>query len=238
MDKEERYIVDHSVPQTPALEWIRRQTNLRTNRARMLSGPVQGALLTLLVQSCGVRRALEIGTFTGYASTCIAMGLPAGHDPGASAPGMPSGAGSEALPAGHLDSLEINDELVDLIHEGWERAGVADRITLHVAPALQTLADMAQKLSEGTLEPYDFAYIDANKREYTAYYEAVLPLMRPGGLILADNTLWDGKILEDPMPVDAQTVEIARFNDHVAADPRVSVVLLPLRDGLSLIRKK
>ena len=216
MDKEERYIVDHSVPQTPALEWIRRQTNLRTNRARMLSGPVQGAFLTMLVQSCGVRRALEIGTFTGYASTCIAMGLPAGH----------------------LDSLEINDELVDLIHEGWERAGVADRITLHVAPALQTLAEMSLRLSEGTLEPYDFAYIDANKREYTAYYEAVLPLMRPGGLILADNTLWDGKILEDPMPVDAQTVEIARFNDHVAADPRVSVVLLPLRDGLSLIRKK
>lgn len=209
MDKLYQYISEHSAPQSEALEWIRRQTFLRTNHARMLSGPVQGSLLTMLVQCTGTVRALEIGTFTGYASVCIAQGLSEG---------------------GHLDTLEINDELVDLIHQGWQRAGVADRISLIAGPALETLGRLHG--------PYDFVYIDANKREYCAYYDAVLPLVRPGGLILADNTLWDCKILEEPLPVDAQTQEIARFNDKIAADDAVTVVMLPLRDGLTMIRKK
>ena len=204
-----RYVTEHSIQEDEALRWIRRQTNLRTNRARMLSGELQGALLTMITQSTGAKYALELGTFTGYASVCIARGLADG---------------------GHLDSLEINDELDGIILQGWEKAGVLDRITLHTGDALDTV-----KTLKG---PYDLAYIDANKREYCAYFEALLPLVRTGGIILADNTLWDGKILEDPMPVDAQTREIARFNDMVASDGRVSAVMLPLRDGLTVIRKK
>lgn len=214
MDKIYRYITEHSTPESEALAWIRRQTNLKTNHARMLSGPVQGQLLTILTQISGARRALEIGTFTGYASVCIACGLPAD---------------------GHLDTLEINDELDSLIHAGWERAGVSGKITLHTGPALETIGRLR---TDNVFVPYDLVYIDANKREYCAYYEAVLPLVRPGGLILADNTLWDGKILEDPLPQDAQTVEIARFNDLVASDPRVDTVILPLRDGLTVLRVK
>lgn len=216
MDKIYKYIAAHSVSESEDLLWIRRQTHLHTNHARMLSGEVQGALLTLLVRSIGAKRILEIGTFTGYATACLAKGLP--ED------------------GGHIDSLEINDELVGLIKEGWERAGVADRISLHVGDALETLS----KLAGGTGADgfYDLVYIDANKREYCAYYEAVLPLVRPGGVILADNTLWDGKVVEDPLPTDAQTQEILRFNEKVAADPRVECVIIPLRDGLSFIRKR
>lgn len=216
MDKIYKYIAAHSVSESEDLLWIRRQTHLHTNHARMLSGEVQGALLTLLVRSIGAKRILEIGTFTGYATACLAKGLP--ED------------------GGHIDSLEINDELVGLIKEGWERAGVADRISLHVGDALETLS----KLAGGTGADgfYDLVYIDANKREYCAYYEAVLPLVRPGGVILADNTLWDGKVVEDPLPTDAQTKEILRFNELVAADTRVECVIIPLRDGLSFIRKK
>lgn len=213
MDKIYRYITEHSTPESEALAWIRRQTNLRTNHARMLSGPLQGQLLTLLTQICGAQRALEIGTFTGYASVCIANGLPEG---------------------GHLDTLEINDELDSLIRQGWEKAGVSGKITLHTGPALQTIEKLA---AQEDFAPYDLVYIDANKREYCAYFEAVLPLVRKGGLILADNTLWDGKILEEPMPQDAQTVEIARFNDMVANSEAVSTVMIPLRDGLTIMRK-
>lgn len=213
MDKIYRYITEHSTPESEALAWIRRQTNLRTNHARMLSGPLQGQLLTILTQICGAQRALEIGTFTGYASVCIANGLP--ED-------------------GHLDTLEINDELDSLIRQGWEKAGVSGKITLHTGPALQTIEKLAAQEDSA---PYDLVYIDANKREYCAYFEAVLPLVRKGGLILADNTLWDGKILEEPMPQDAQTVEIARFNDMVANSEAVSTVMIPLRDGLTIMRK-
>jgi len=208
MDKLYQYVQEHSCEESDALKWIRRQTSLRTNHSRMLSGPVQGNLLTILTSAIGAVRALELGTFTGYSSVCIASGLAEG---------------------GHLDTLEINDELDEIIYEGWTRAGVADKITLHTGDALETLAGLA-----GT---YDLVFIDANKRDYCAYFEAVLPLVRPEGLILADNTLWDGKILQEPMPVDAQTVEIARFNETVAHDSRVTTVMLPLRDGLTIMRK-
>lgn len=217
MDKLYRYIAEHSARESEDLLWIRRQTNLRTNHARMLSGEVQGALLTMLVKSLEVRNALEIGTFTGYASVCLAKGLPEN---------------------GHLDTLEINDELNDLILEGWRRAGVEGLITLHTGAALDTLKVLSAKQDAGEIPPYDLIYIDANKREYRAYFEASLPLLRQGGVILADNTLWDGKVVEDSVPEDAQTQEILKFNDAVAADPRVECVIIPLRDGLTFIRKK
>lgn len=212
MEELYRYIVAHSSEEHPALKWIRRQTNLRTSHARMLSGPVQGALLTALVKISGAKRILEIGTFTGYATTCMALGF---------------------ADEGHVDTLEINDELNDLIMEGWERASVADRISLHTGDALETLASFSDRT-----EQYDMVFIDANKRHYRSYYQAVFPLVRKGGLILADNTLWDGKILEEPLPKDAQTQEIAKFNDMLASDLNVDVFILPLRDGLTFIIKK
>lgn len=165
----------------------------------------------MLVEMLRPESILEIGTFTGYSAVCLAAGLPQG---------------------GHLDTLEVNDELEELILEGFDRAGLADRITLHIGDARQTLAELAGK------RLYDMVYIDANKRDYCEYYELVFDMVRPGGFILADNVLWDGKVCQDPLPQDRQTIGIARFNDMIMADPRVESVILPVRDGLNIIRKK
>ena len=208
-----RYIENHSTPQGEALDWVERQTNIRTNHSRMLSGAVQGRLIMMLTEMIRPVRILELGTFTGYSSICLATYLPEG---------------------GHLDTLEINDELEDLILEGFDRAGLSDMITLHIGDCRRTLEKMC---AEGT-DPYDMVYIDANKREDPEYYDLVFPLVRPGGYILADNVLWDGKVYEDNVPGDRQTTGIARFNDIVAADPRVESVIIPVRDGLNLIRKR
>ncbi|MCQ2142245.1 MAG: class I SAM-dependent methyltransferase [Bacteroidales bacterium] len=205
----DRYIRTHSTPQGEALEWIEKQTNIRTNYPRMLSGAVQGRFLTMLVELTHASRILEIGTFTGYSATCMAYGLP--QD-------------------GHIDALEINDELEDLIREGWERAGISDKIELHIGDARATLKSL-----DG---PFDFIYIDANKREYCEYFDLLFDKVVPGGLILVDDVLWDGKVYADPVPQDKQTVGITAFNDMVANDPRVETVILPIRDGLTLIRKK
>ncbi len=210
MDEEiHRYITEHSARQSEALAWVEKQTNIRTNHARMLSGSVQGELLRLLVKMSGARRILELGTFTGYSTICLASALP--ED-------------------GHLDTLELNDELEDLILEGFERAGVSDLVSLHIGDCKKTLALMSR--------PYDLVFIDANKREYCEYYELVFPLVRPGGWILADNVLWDGKVCAETLSRDRQTQGILAFNEMVAADPRVENVILPLRDGLNIIRKK
>lgn len=204
----EKYLREHSDAQSQALDWIVRQTHIRTNYPQMLSGSVQGALLTMLVKLVKPRRVLEIGCFTGYSTVCMAYGLPDG---------------------GHIDSLEINEELEYLILEGFEKAGVKDRVTMHFGDAKKTL---------GTLQgPYDLVFMDADKRDYCAYYEQMKPLLHSGSLILADDVLWDGKVYADPVPGDAQTRGIVAFNDMIAADPTVEKVLLPLRDGLYLIRK-
>ena len=130
---------------------------------------------------------------------------------------------------GHIDTLEINDELEDLMREGWSKAGVADKITLHIGDACETLSTLKG--------PYDIVYMDANKREYVTYYNLVFDLVRPGGLIIADDVLWDGKLWQKPVPKDKQTQGIIAFNDLVVSDPRVESVLLPIRDGLNVIRK-
>lgn len=210
MDALTKYITEHSSPQTEALAWIQRQTNIRTNHARMLSGAVQGRFLTMLTEMIRPHDILEIGTFTGYSAVCLASGLEEG---------------------GHLDTLEINDELEDLILEGFEKAGLDNRITLHIGDAKTTLENLRDRC-------YDMVFIDANKREYCRYYGLVFDMVRPGGYILADNVLWDGKVYQDPMPQDRQTLGIAEFNDMVKADPRVESVILPVRDGLNIIRKK
>ena len=205
-------MIECSSPQGEALDWLQKQTNIRTNHARMLSGPVQGRFLKMIVEMCGARRVLELGSFTGYSGICLASGLP--ED-------------------GHLDTLEINDELEDLILEGFSRAGLRERISLHIGDCLETL----KRFREEGRELYDLVFIDANKRDYPEYYELVFDLVRPGGWILADNVLWDGKVALDPMPQDRQTLGIDSFNRRVASDPRVESVIIPIRDGLNLIRK-
>lgn len=215
-----RYIKEHTTPQGDALDWIEKQTNIRTNHARMLSGAVQGRFLMMMTEMIRPVRILELGTFTGYSSVCLASCLPEG---------------------GHLDTLEINDELEDLIVEGFGRAGLSDRITLHIGDCKKTLEQLRSGIlgsKDGGTRLYDMVYMDANKREYPEYYSLVFDLVRPGGYILADNVLWDGKVYEDDVPGDRQTSGIARFNDMVAADPRVECVIVPMRDGLYLIRKK
>lgn len=214
MDEEVyRYIREHSTQQSEALRWVEKQTNIRTNHARMLSGSVQGELLRMLVKMSGAKRVLELGTFTGYASICLASALP--ED-------------------GHLDTLELNDELEDLIREGFERAEVSDRISLHIGDCKKTLLEFKNEV----FRQYDMVFIDANKREYCDYYELAFPLVRHGGWILADNVLWDGKVCAETISQDRQTQGILAFNEMVAADPRVENVILPLRDGLNIIYKK
>lgn len=218
MDAKDKYIREHSSPQGEALDWVERQTNIRTNHARMLTGAAQGRFIKMLVGISGAENILEIGAFTGYSAICLASGLPEN---------------------GHLDSLEINDELEDLILEGFDRAGVASKITLHIGDAKETIGRLRTEILDRRTKPmYDMVYIDANKREYCEYYESVFDMVRPGGLILADNVLWDGKVWADPLPQDRQTLGIASFNDMVAADERVESVILPVRDGLNIIRKK
>lgn len=207
-----KYIEEHASRPSEALDWVVKQTHIRTNHARMLSGAAQGQLMRMIARMADARRILELGTFTGYSAICLGSALPAD---------------------GHLDTLELNDELEDLILEGFEKSGLADRISLHIGDCKETLKRLAE---EGKV--YDLVYIDANKREYCEYYELVFDMIRPGGLILADNVLWDGKVCMDPLPQDKQTLGIARFNDMVSADPRVESVILPIRDGLNLIRKK
>ena len=229
MEEIYKYIENHASVPSEALEWVVKQTHIRTNHARMLSGLTQGQLMRMIVQMTGARRVLELGTFTGYSAICLASGLPEG---------------------GHLDTLELNDELEDLILEGFERAGLADVISLHIGDCKETLAGLRREAGlgdgaesgdrEGVRSDmlYDIVYMDANKREYCEYYDLVFDMVRPGGLILADNVLWDGKVCQDPLPQDKQTQGIARFNNMVSSDPRVESVILPIRDGLNVIRKK
>ena len=212
MEKIYKYIEDHASTPSQALEWVVKQTHIRTNHARMLSGAIQGQILRMLAQMTGATDILELGTFTGYSAICLASALPEG---------------------GHLDTLELNDELEDLILEGFDRAGLADKIELHIGDCKETVLRLKE---EGRM--YDIVYIDANKREYCEYYDLVFDMIRPGGLILADNVIWDGKVCQDPLPQDKQTLSIVRFNDMVSADPRVESVIIPLRDGLNVIRKK
>jgi len=212
MEKIYRYIEEHASVPNEALAWVVKQTHIRTNHARMLSGAAQGQFMRMFAQMTGAKRILELGTFTGYSAICLASGLP--ED-------------------GCLDTLELNDELEDLICEGFERAGLSDRITLHIGDCKETLRRFKE---EGRI--YDLVYIDANKREYCEYYDLVFDMVRPGGTIMADNVLWDGKVCQEPLPQDKQTLGITAFNDKISSDPRVESVILPLRDGLNIIRKK
>lgn len=205
----ENYILTHSDVEPTYLAAINRSTHLKVLNPRMLSGHFQGRALAMFCQMIQPIRILELGTFTGYSALCMAEALPTN---------------------GVLHTIECDDELEEFILENFHKSPYANKIKLHIGDALTEI----EKLSE----TFDLVFIDADKREYLAYYEAILPKLRTGGFIIADNTLWDGKVLEPVEPNDKQTIEIMKFNDFVATDDRVEKVLLPLRDGLTIIRKK
>lgn len=207
------YIEEHSDREPEALHRVWRRSNLRLVGGRMCSGALQGRLLRMLVEISGARRILELGTFTAYATVCLAEGLPEG-DSGAK-----------------VTTLEANDEMEPFIRQTLRECGVEQRVELIVGPALESMAAMG----EGSV---DLMFIDADKREYPQYYKEARRLVRPGGLILADNTLWAGHVADPAYDRDPQTRGIREFNRLVAEDCGVEKVMLPLRDGLTLIRVK
>lgn len=203
------YLLQHSDAEPDYLARINRKTHLQTINPRMLSGHLQGRALSMLSRMIRPERILEIGAFTGYSALCLAEGLAEG---------------------GVLHTIEADDELEDMIRENIAEAGMQDKIVLHIGDALEILDRLT--------DCFDLVFIDADKREYEAYYEKVLPMLNKGGFILADNTLWDGKILLKAEKQDEQTRSIQDFNQKIANDQRISKVILPLRDGLTLMQKK
>ena len=205
----EEYILRHIDAEGDYLHALWRDTQLRLSYGQMASGHLQGRVLKMLIQMAKPLRVLELGTFSGYATLCMAEGLG---------------------PDAEIHTFEVFDENEDFLRHWFEGSAYKDKIHLHIGDALQLVPEMQ--------EQWDFAFIDADKREYTAYYEMLLPRMRPGGFIVADNTLWYGHVLEEARDSDLQTRGVQTFNEMVAQDNRVEKVILPLRDGLSIIRKK
>ena len=204
----EDYILQHIDPEGEYLYRLYRATNVHLLRGRMASGHLQGRLLKMLVHMIRPKNILEVGTFSGYSAICMAEGLEEG---------------------GKVYTFEINDEQEDFTRPWIENSPVADKIVFTIGDAITE----APKLGIS----FDMAFIDGDKRTYVETYEMALKVVRPGGFILADNTLWDGHVLEVPRSADKQTQGIEDFNDYVARDERVERVILPLRDGLTLIRK-
>lgn len=204
----DEYIEQHCSEESVLLQHITRQTNLNVLNPHMLSGRVQGRVLSMLSCMIQPEYVLELGTFTGYSALCLAEGLKTN---------------------GELHTVEHNDELEQMILENFSKSEFAQNIHLHIGDALNIIPTLDYI--------FDLVFIDADKRQYTEYYEAVLPKVRTGGFILADNTLWDSHIIDRQYDRDKQTLGLRRFNDHITADKRVEQVILPLRDGLTLIRK-
>ena len=205
----EKYVLAHSEPEGDYLYRLYRATNIHTIHGRMASGHLQGRLLKMLVSMIRPKNILEVGTFSGYSAICMAEGLDEG---------------------GKVWTFEINDEMEDFTRPWIENSPVADKIDFRIGDANIE----APKLGV----TFDLAFVDGDKRTYVETYEMVLSMLRPGGYIIADNTLWDGHVTDPAYDHDHQTQGIRQFNDHVAADNRVEQVIVPLRDGLTLIRKK
>ena len=211
----ERYIIDHISPEDPVLAELDRQTHLRVIQPRMLSGHWQGQLLTMLTEMIRPMYVLELGTFTGYSAIALARGL--------------------RRDGAVVHTVEVNDELQDFAAEYIEKAGLRERIVQHIGPALEVVPRLG--------EVFDLVFIDADKREYPAYYRMLMDegYVRSGSILLADNVLWSGKVAETATASaknDRQTQGILEFNRLVREDPRVDKVIVPLRDGLTLIRVK
>lgn len=206
----EEYILSHIDAEGDSLARLNRETHLFHLRPRMCSGHLQGRLLKMFVRMINPHNILELGTFTGYSALCLAEGLIA--------------------PDGELHTIEIDDELEDFIRNHFEASPFAERINLHIGDAREILPSLGKT--------FDLVFMDANKREYCEYYDLVFPMLSPGGFIIADNTLWDGKVVDWGKKLDAQTEGILKFNDYIAQDERVEKVIIPLRDGLTIIYKK
>lgn len=201
------YCLAHTSPVSTVLNELQRQTHLRTLYPQMLSGPYQGMLLQLISQMIRPRRVLEIGTFTGYSAICLAQGL---------------------TEEGLLHTLESDDELAPLIREFLGKAGLTEKVHLHLGDA----ADIVPTLDE----TFDLVFLDAGKLNYASHFELVLPKVRSGGFLLADNVLWDGQVLSDKKDATAQALH--DFNEQIQADERVDNLLLAVRDGLMVMRKR
>jgi caffeoyl-CoA O-methyltransferase len=204
----EAYAEAHTTAPGPLLSELAGETRETLEAPQMLTGTIEGRFLELLVHGLGAKRVLELGTYSGYGTLSMAAGLPDG---------------------GRIDTCEVSEEHAAVARRYLERAGFADRVTVHVGPALDTIRAL-----EGE---FDFVFIDADKVNYVAYYEEVLPRLTARGLIAADNTLWSGKVLDDADDSES-TRAIRGFNEHVAADERVSSVMLTVRDGVTLIRRR
>ena len=204
------YMLSVSLREPEVLKDLRRETALDENSNMQIS-PEQGQFMALLVKMLGAERTLDIGVYTGYSSLCIAMSIPE---------------------KGRVVACDVSREWTDIARRYWRRAGVEDKIELHLVPAKQTL----KKLIEEGTTTFDFAFIDADKKNYDQYYEKCLQLIRPGGLIAIDNVLWDGAVADEGND-DADTVAIRALNHKIHTDPRVEISLVPIADGLTLARK-
>lgn len=206
------YLIEHSLREPPLLKELREET-ARLPLARMQIAPEQGQFMALLVKLMNARRCLEVGVFTGYSSLCIAAAMPR---------------------EGRLIACDVSQEWTRVARRYWERAHVADRIELKLAPAVQTLEEL---LNAGQAGSFDFTFIDADKENYPAYYERALELTRTNGLVVIDNTLWSGKVAETTAR-DADTQAIREFNQLLKLDERIDISLLPIADGVTLARKR
>lgn len=204
----DQYVVDHSEMEPEVLRALNRETQLKILQPRMLAGHFQGRVLSMLSHMIRPKRVLEVGTYTGYSAICWTEGLQEG---------------------GSITTLEINEELEDMIRRYIEDAGVQDKIELRIGAATEIIPSM-----EG---PFDLVYLDADKINYANYYDLVFDKLTPGGYIIADNVLWSGKILEDPSAMDEDTKALLDYSNKIQEDERVQNVLFPVRDGLMIARK-
>ena len=208
-DEFNEYMLSHSVATSELLARLEREAHVRLLHPRMISGHLQGRLLSAFSHMLRPKRILELGTYVGYSAICLAEGLPAD---------------------GRLVTIDIDDEIEDMARRYIDACPQAGQIDFRIGDAL--------KLVPALDEVFDLVFIDADKRDYAAYYDAVFDKVRPGGYILADNTLWDGKVIKPVASGDHQTQGLLRFNDRVASDSRVEAFMLPIRDGMTIIRKK
>lgn len=202
----ERYVENHTTPESPLLQHINRETHAKIMKPRMLSGHIQGRMLAMISQMIRPQRVLELGTYTGYSAICLAEGMPAG---------------------GKLITLDINEELEDMTRKHFAQAGLTDKIDYRIGDALQLIPTLE--------DTFDLVFIDADKENNSNYYDLVIDKVNLNGWILADNVLWSGKVLGDKL--DKDTRAVLDFNRKIQEDTRVENVLLPVRDGIMMIRK-
>lgn len=205
----DNYIINHSDEEDKLLKRLNRDVHVNLLRPRMISGHLQGRIIKMLTRMIRPQQVLELGTFAGYSALCFA----------------------EGMDSGEVHTVDSDDELEEFVSKYLDLSEHGHKVKQHIGNALEVIPQFND-------EQFDLVFIDADKRLYCEFFELAFPKVKKGGFIFADNTLWDGKVIEDPLPKDAQTQGILKFNDMIAADPRIEKVILPLRDGMTLIYKK